>query len=127
MRRLAETKYWASHAPWEVWLDIGGCKRVLAALLSILFVLRCHSSKSALRRESCVLPRRCKLLAARFNPAHSDGEWKSSRRSFWPSYTDFDYHKDITLLVHEYKPVTLFKMVVLWSLWRYWCELFYQP
>jgi hypothetical protein len=48
-------------------------------------------------------------------------------RSFWPSYTAFDYHKDITLLVHEYRPVTLFKMAVLWSLWRYWCELFYQP
>jgi hypothetical protein len=48
-------------------------------------------------------------------------------RSFWPSYTNFDYQKDITLLVHDYNPVTLFKLAVIWSLWRYWCEIFYQP
>jgi hypothetical protein len=48
-------------------------------------------------------------------------------RSFWPTYTNFNYSKDITLLVHDYNPVTLFKLAVIWSLWRYWCEMFYQP
>ena len=47
--------------------------------------------------------------------------------SFWPDYTNFNYHRDITILVHDYNPVTLFKLAVIWSLWRYWCELFYQP
>jgi hypothetical protein len=47
--------------------------------------------------------------------------------TFWSSYTAFNYKKDVTLLVHEYSPVALYKLAVLWSLWRYWCELFYQP
>ena len=47
--------------------------------------------------------------------------------SFWPDYIDFNYHRDITILVHDYNPITLFKLAVVWSLWRYWCEYFYQP
>jgi len=47
--------------------------------------------------------------------------------SFWPDYVDFNYYRDITTLAHEYSPVTLFKLAVIWSLWRYWCEYFYQP
>jgi hypothetical protein len=47
-------------------------------------------------------------------------------RSFWPEYENFNYEKDVTLLVHKYTPVSLFKMAVIWSLWRYWCEIFYE-
>jgi len=47
--------------------------------------------------------------------------------TFWADYTDFNYLKDITILTHEYNPITLFKLAVVWSLWRYWCEIFYQP
>ena len=46
--------------------------------------------------------------------------------TFWSSYTDFDYMQDITLLVHSYNPVSLFKLAVVWSLWRWWCKLFYE-
>ena len=47
--------------------------------------------------------------------------------SFWSNYTDFNYDKDITLLVHEYEPVKLFKLATIWALWRFWCSLFYEP
>jgi hypothetical protein len=47
-------------------------------------------------------------------------------RTFWANYTDFNYDEDITLLVHSYDPVRLFKLAVIWSLWRYWCKLFYE-
>ena len=45
---------------------------------------------------------------------------------FWSDYTDFNYWEDITLLVHDYEPIHLFKLAVIWSLWRYWCKLFYE-
>jgi hypothetical protein len=46
--------------------------------------------------------------------------------TFWSNYTDFNYMQDITLLVHSYNPVNLFKLAVIWSLWRWWCKLFYE-
>ena len=47
-------------------------------------------------------------------------------RTFWQGYTDFNYLNDITLLVHTYDPPQLFKLAVIWALWRYWCKLFYE-
>jgi hypothetical protein len=46
--------------------------------------------------------------------------------TFWASYSDFNYLQDITLLVHSYNPVSLYKLAVVWSLWRWWCKLFYE-
>jgi hypothetical protein len=46
--------------------------------------------------------------------------------TFWSNYTDFNYMQDITLLVHSYNPINLFKLAVIWSLWRWWCKLFYE-
>ena len=46
--------------------------------------------------------------------------------TFWADYTDFNYIEDITLLVHCYEPTRLFKLAVIWALWRYWCKLFYE-
>ena len=47
--------------------------------------------------------------------------------SFWPNYTDFNYRNDITILTQEYNPIGLFKLAIIWALWRYWCKLFYEP
>ena len=50
------------------------------------------------------------------------------RRVFWSDYSDFNYNEDmsLTLLVHNYNPIYLYKLAVIWSLWRYWCKLFYE-
>ena len=47
-------------------------------------------------------------------------------RSIWPSYTPFKYSHDITILATEYSGPLLFKLSVVWILWRKWCEFFYK-
>ena len=47
--------------------------------------------------------------------------------TFWSEYSDFNYHKDITILTLEYDPIKLFKLAIIWALWRFWCKLFYEP
>ena len=47
-------------------------------------------------------------------------------RSIWATYTPFNYAHDITILATEYTGPLLFKLSMVWVIWRKWCEYFYK-